>query len=207
MPSPDQEGHDPNTEEWDPNKRHINAVVATIQGVHVCLGFIYPQCTHMAFTKDRDKNRLIERHTSDFVRTISDAGFMDLVHPAGAHIRIGEGDEPDELEGNDFDGVFKLKHNKETIVAITLLNRSAKKICKLRLCPSGDIDVFAERNIRIRALGDVAVDASGNASITAGKTVSIVASRVQVCTSEAPITSKAWVIGSCDHIADPLVCG
>lgn len=207
VPSPEEEGHDANTEEWDPGKRHINAVVATIQGVHVCLGYLYPQCTHMAFTKGQDKNRLIERHTSDFVRTISDAGDMDLAHPANAHIRIGEGDMPDALEGRDFDGVWKLKHNKDSAtVGITLYNNSKGDITKIRLCPQGDIEIFAMRNVRIRALGDVQVDATGNASVTAGQMATIAAEQVQVCSIKPPTTTKAWIVKSCTNIPPPPIC-
>ena len=108
IPSPEQEGHEPN-KKTDPNERHIIAVVATLQGRHICLGFLFPQVTHMAFTKDQDKNRLIERHTSDFYRTINDAADMDMVHPGMAWIRMGIGPFPDNLEGRDYDKRWKTK--------------------------------------------------------------------------------------------------
>lgn len=206
VPEPEQEGHDFNTEQWDPNKRHINAVVATCGSIHICLGFLYPQCTHMAFTKGQDKNRLIERHTSDFVRTISDAGDMDLAHPSDAHIRVGEGEEPDGLAGNDFDGVYQIKHNTDKRVHITLLNRSDGKLTKVVLCPHGDIDIFAMRNIRIRAFGDIQVDAAGNASVTAGKTATIAADQVQVCSQKPPTVNIPWIIRSCKNIPPPPIC-
>lgn len=208
VPAPDEEGHDYNTEDWDPNKRHINAVVATIQGMHVCLGFLYPQCTHMAFKKDDvGKNRLIERHTSDFVRTISDKGDMDLAHPSGAHLRIGEGEAPDTLAGQDFDGVWQLKHNKNSAaVGIYLINNSQGDITKVKLCPHGDIEIFATRNIRIRAFGDIQIDATGNATVAAGETATIVANKVQVCSAEPPTVNKPWVIKQCTNIAAPPIC-
>ena len=108
IPSPGQEGHEPN-KKTDPNERHIIAVVATLQGRHICLGFLFPQVTHMAFTKDLDKNRMIERHTSDFYRTINDAADMDMVHPGGAWIRMGLTPFPDKLEGRDYDKRWKTK--------------------------------------------------------------------------------------------------
>jgi hypothetical protein len=58
IPSPEQEGHEEN-KKTDPDKRDIIAVIATVQGRHICLGFLFPQITHMAFTKEQDKNRLI----------------------------------------------------------------------------------------------------------------------------------------------------
>lgn len=207
VPEPEQEGHDFNTEQWDPNKRHINAVVATCGSIHICLGFLYPQCTHMAFTKGQDKNRLIERHTSDFVRTISDAGNMDLAHPANAHIRIGEGEDPDALEGKDFDGVWKLKHNKDSAtVGIYLINNSKGDITKVKLCPHGDIEIFATRNIRIRAFGDIQVEATGNASVTAGQTATIAANQVQVCSGKPPTVNQAWIVSPCQNIPAPSIC-
>ena len=207
VPEPEQEGHDFNTEQWDPNKRHINAVVATCGSIHICLGFLYPQCTHMAFTKGQDKNRLIERHTSDFVRTISDKGDMDLAHPANAHIRIGEGEDPDALAGRDFDGVWQLKHNKDSAtVGIYLINNSKGDITKVKLCPHGDIEIFATRNIRIRAFGDIQIDATGNATVAAGETATIIANKVQVCSAEPPTVNKPWVIKQCTNIAAPPIC-
>lgn len=206
VPQPDQEGHDFNTEQWDPDKRHINAVVATCGSIHICLGFLYPQVTHMAFTKAQDKNRLIERHTSDFVRTISDSGNMDLVHPSNAHIRVGVGQEPDGLAGRDFDGVYQIKHNTDTSVAITLLNRSNGKLCKVVLCPTGDIDVFAQRNIRIRAFGSVQVDASENVAVTAGGTLTLAAGKVQVCSGAPPTVDKPWIIQGCTNIPAAPIC-
>ena len=134
IPFPDEEGHDPNMTENDPDVRHIVAVVACLQGMNICLGYLYPQITQMAFTR-ADKNRLIERHPSDTYRTISDDGDMDLVHPGGAYIRIGDGTAPDALEGRDYDGIWKIKRNKDKSVTITLASSEAQ----MRLTPDGRI--------------------------------------------------------------------
>lgn len=136
IPAPEEEGHDPNRP-IDPDKRHIIAVVATVQGRHICLGYLYPQVTHMAFTREQDMNRLIERHTSDVYRTIDDDGNMEIVHPSGAVIAFTDkvkttvgaapadgvdmfGDAVTDLEGRDFDGRWELKHNAGKDVAIVL---------------------------------------------------------------------------------------
>lgn len=206
IPQPGEEGHKPAVEQWDPKKRHINCVVATMNGMHVCLGFVYPQVTHMAFTRDRDMNRLVERHTSDFVRTISDAGDMDMTHPSGAYLRIGEGEDPDELAGHDYDGVYELKHNLEKRVTITLKNASGTGQTKLVLCPSGDIDVFATRNARVRVFGDIAIEATENLSLTAGGTLSLAAPDLQICTANFPTTEKPWLNEPCKTILPPEIC-
>lgn len=124
IPAPEKEGHEENMEENDPDKRQIMAVVASIQGMHICLGYLYPQINQMAFPKDDDhKNRLIERHTSDVYRTVSEEGNMDIVHPredAPVYIRMGEGPKIDEIEGKDFDKVWKRKHNRDREASITI---------------------------------------------------------------------------------------
>lgn len=126
IPSPEQEGHEPN-KKTDPNERHIIAVVATLQGRHICLGFLFPQVTHMAFTKAADKNRLLERHTSDWYRTVDDMGNMDIVHPGFAlggvpliFMRMGVGPLPAILTGRDYDKRFALKRNLLQQAMITL---------------------------------------------------------------------------------------
>lgn len=144
IPSPGEEGHEVNMEENDPGKRHIIAVVATLQGIHICLGYLYPQITHMAFTKSGHKNRLVERHTSDFVRTISDAGDMDMCHPGGAHMRVGNGSTPDNLGGGDFDGVYAIKHNTGSTPTITLSNSSGGGASSWKQMPGGYIDIYAK---------------------------------------------------------------
>ena len=167
IPMPDEEGHDFNMEQWDPGKRHINAVVATCGSIHICLGYLYPQVTHMAFTKDHDKNRLIERHTSDFVRTISDAADMDMVHPSGAYLRIGEGADPDDLAGHDFDQVWRIKHNTSGAVTIALVNASNGERTSVQLLPSGDVEIEASRNVIIRAANNVEIEAGSMIRSTA----------------------------------------
>jgi hypothetical protein len=125
IPAPEEEGHEPNRR-TDPNKRDIIAVIANLQGRHLCLGYLYPQVTHMAFTKDSDKNRMIERHTSDWYRTVDDEGNMDMVHPALAvafpttFIRMGVGPIPAVLTGRDYDGRWALKRNLFMPAMITI---------------------------------------------------------------------------------------
>jgi len=161
IPSPAVEGHDENMTN-DQDQRHITAVVANIQGIHVALGFLYPQVTEMAFTKSSDPDRMIERNPSDFYRTVSSAADMDMVHPGGAFFRIGAGDTPDDLAGRDFDGRWRIKHNKKD-ATITLSTKGAE----VQLLPSGVITIKADKN--------VIVEAGEEISLTAGKKVTITA--------------------------------
>lgn len=112
IPSPEQEGWDKNRE-INPGRRDVLAVVATCSAGLLCLGYLYPQVNQLAFTKAADKNRLIERHTSDFYRTISDLADADWVHPGGAWIRMGLGPIPDLMltPARDYDKRWLIKRN------------------------------------------------------------------------------------------------
>lgn len=157
IPEPEVEGHDPNMEENDPTKRHIIAVVACVQGLNLCLGFVFPQITQMAFTKEHDKNRLIERHTSDFYRTVSDRGDMDLKHPSGTYVRVGKGQIPDDLSGRDFDKVWKIKRNTGGAATITLHTAGSQ----ITLHPNGLIEIEADGSIVMTAARDITMKAGG----------------------------------------------
>lgn len=163
IPSPDQEGQDENMHD-DPDKRAINCVVASVGGMNVCLGFLYPQVTQMAFKKDDNKDRMIERHPSDFTRTVSQDADFDMKHPAGAYMRVGEGETPDDLEGKDFDGRYKIKRNKDKSVTITLWNADSK----IQIKPNGDIIADSSANIYATAVGNIEAEAGGDIIAKAG---------------------------------------
>lgn len=182
IPSPEAEGLDAN-KTTDPDKRSIVAVIASLQGTHICLGFLFPQITHMAFTKKSDKNRMIERHTSDFYRTVDDGANMDMVHPGSVSIRMGVGETPTSLEGRDFDKRFKIKKNKGGAITLALVNRSGGNVTRVVLMPTGDIEITATKNILIQADVDVNVIAKNNVNVKADKNVAIEA--------KGSITAKA----------------
>lgn len=117
IPAPEEEGWEENRE-INPDRRDVLAVVTTCSAGLLCLGFLYPQVNHMAFTKEQDKNRMIERHTSDFYRTINDAADMDMVHPGGAWMRMGFGPIPDILEGRDYDKRWKTKQGIPPLITL-----------------------------------------------------------------------------------------
>ncbi|WP_295455826.1 hypothetical protein [uncultured Thiodictyon sp.] len=164
VPSPAAEGHDENMHN-DPDKRTVTVVVANMQGKHIALGFMYPQVTQMAFSKDRDKNRMIERHPSGFYRTIDDEGNMDMRHPSGVFIRIGAGSAPTDLTGRDFDGRWKVEDSGSTpTVTIGGPNYS------LTLAHGGAVTLTSQGALTVTAAGAVSVTAA-SASITAPTTI------------------------------------
>ncbi len=211
IPAPEEEGHDPNMEPNEPGKRHIIAAVASVQGVHLCLGFMFPQITQMAFPKSTHPNRLIERHTSDFYRTVSDKGDMDMVHPGGAFMRIGSGTEFESLCKCDYDKQFVIKHNKSSNPSITLsTSEGGVGGAKVTLHANGDIVVTAAGKVTVTAEGDIAMKsggtismeaagnvtsaAGGNVTSTAGGTVSMSAAANVISTAGDTVRHEAPVV-------------
>lgn len=110
--SPGVEGHEPNMNEEPGTEPWITAVVACLQGLHVCLGYLYPQVTQMAFTKKNHKNRVINRHPSDWYTTIDKDANVSARHPVGeTFFAIGEKYSADNLYLKDFDQIFNAKKN------------------------------------------------------------------------------------------------
>jgi hypothetical protein len=170
----------------EPGKRHIIAAVASVQGVHLCLGFMFPQITQMAFPKSTHPNRLIERHTSDFYRTISDKGDMDMVHPSGPYLRIGSGIEYESLCKCDYDKQFVIKHNKDRNPSITL-STSAGGVggARVTLHANGDVEVEAAGKVTVMSEGDIAMKSGGTISMeAAGNVISKAGGTVR---HEAPV--------------------
>lgn len=123
LPRPHTEGWDQN-KDTQPGRRDIVCVIAAINSRPICLGFLYPQVTQMAFKKEDDPDRMIERHPSDHYRTIDSKANFEQYHPGGAWFRMGEGIQHEDLTGKDFDGRWRLQHNGGTDPSITLWNQA-----------------------------------------------------------------------------------
>lgn len=174
IPVPDEEGIDAN-KKIDPDKRNIIAVVAMIMGRPFCLGLVFPEISQMAFTKENDHNRMIERHTSDFYRTTDSAGNMDMVHPSGAFIRIGEGNSPTDLSQRDVKKRWKIGRNIQREVAITLGNTRRQKYGRssfISLNPNGSINIKATRGVNIEGQVKLngSIESTGNVDAGTGST-------------------------------------
>jgi hypothetical protein len=176
IPMPEKEGHAENLHD-DPDRRHIIALVANLQGMHIALGFIFPQITEMAFTKAGDKNRMIERHPSDFYRTISDSADMDMVHPGGAFIRIGQGKAATALTGKDFDKRWKIRHNTGKHATITShtssISSNSIESSQITLEPNGNISSDATKNIASVSGKATSVQAGTSVDVQSGTTTTL----------------------------------
>lgn len=166
IPSPEEEGHDENMSN-DTDRRTINVVVANLAGMHVALGFLYPQVTQMAFDKEAHKNRMIERHPSDFYRTLSDKGDLDMAHPSGVYLRIGKGTKPDALDSKDFDKKWKIEKNKDEKATVTIAGPNYT----LSITHAGVVTLTTKEKVTVDAKGDMTFKSGGKITIQANSTI------------------------------------
>jgi hypothetical protein len=98
------------------------AIVDTIDGAPIVLGFLHTRVSQMKFMD----GRTIMRHDSDVYLSIGRDGETELRHPSGAMIRIGVSTEHEDLTGDDFDKIWATPRNTGKDVKIALEIGTAK---------------------------------------------------------------------------------
>lgn len=127
-------------EKWSISKRTAADHVAAVDfsGVMpVVVGFRYPQIGQMTF---KDKNRRVQRHSSDVYSTITSTGDFEMSFPNGTFIRVGASPAHEDLTGLDVDGNWKIAKNTgaATHLRLVLGNAGAVK-ADLHIDPSGNV--------------------------------------------------------------------
>ena len=157
---------DTGADQWsaaDSNTRDLTAVVGFMQGFPVVLGFLFPQVCQMLFDR---QNFEVKRHPSDVYTTIDDDGNVEVFHPSGTYLRIGETPDHEDLTGQDIDGLWKISKNTEKAVHVNLTVKSAGTTkATVSIDPSGNISAMASGNINLTAAGDIVLNAGGNVDI------------------------------------------
>ncbi len=146
--------------------RSMVALVALVSGRPVVIGFLPASGNQMAFT---DPDRKVERHASGVVHSIDQAGNVQIDHPGGYTLRIG--DPNIEVPGaTAADGNWSLPAAaaptvtlKTPQVTITI----AAGTGNVTVTSSGDVQVTA-KDAAVNVTGTAAITAAGAASVTAG---------------------------------------
>jgi hypothetical protein len=85
------------------------AVVAYVGRNPVVIGFLIPQINQMLFN---DPLLAFSRHQSDVIKAIDGDGNIDIRHPGGLRIRIGETPEHADFSGKNTDANFAVDRNQ-----------------------------------------------------------------------------------------------
>lgn len=101
----------PRADKWDvstPNGQDQIAIVEFLGGVPLVVGFLYPQVSQMTFD---DPKMRVTRHQSDVMSSIDGEGNMQITHPSGAYIRLGETADAVDLAAKNTDASLATDRN------------------------------------------------------------------------------------------------
>jgi hypothetical protein len=132
-------------DKWDisqPNGQDQIAIVEFVGTVPVVVGFLFPQVSQMTFADPKLK---VTRHQSDVVQIIDGDGNIDLLHPSGFSIRIGESPEHAQPAGKNFDKNLAVDRNtgRKPYIRLTMADGTAQ----LTIAPDGAITLTTNKGI------------------------------------------------------------
>lgn len=148
---------------WDITERtdqEMIAVVDTIGRNPVVSGFLYPQINQVL---SKDPKRRVSRHQSDVQWSIDGEGNIQLDHPSGTYIRVGEAPDQEETAGKNADGNAKSDRNTGRKVNIRI--GLAGNAVVLTMTPDGAVTFTLQQDFSIEADGAIAMKAKGDISL------------------------------------------
>ena len=153
---------DTGADQWsaaDSNTRDLTAVVGFMQGFPVVLGFLFPQVCQMLFDR---QNFEVKRHPSDVYTAIDDDGNVEVFHPSGTYLRIGETPAHQDLTGQDLDGQWKISKNTGKAVHVQLTIKNAgSQVASLNIDPSGNVTLDHTGNFTHNVGGSYTANVTG----------------------------------------------
>lgn len=142
-------------DKWDvtkPTGQDMKALVAFVGRTPVVTGFLYPQINQMLL---KDPKTRIDRHQSDVLQVIDGDGNIDIRHPSGFAIRIGE--TPDHLNPESMNADGNLAQDRNTgrkpYMRITMADNAAR----ITISPTGAIKIECQQTLEVDAQGAVTI--------------------------------------------------
>lgn len=189
-------------DKWDITQRDkddqdVIAVIGHVGHTPMVLGFIYPQVNQMLFG---DPKMRFSRHQSDVMSSIDGDGNIQLTHPSGAYVRIGE--QPDKVDLADKNADKSLKPSRNTGRKVNVRIGLAEDKVVVTLTPDGDVKILMKKDLLIEAegkadikvTGNVTAEVGGNLSVEVEGTTSVNSTGAVSVETEASATVKAEVV-------------
>lgn len=136
-------------DKWDITQltgQDMKAIVGYVGRNPVVRGFLFPQVNQML---SKDPKMRIDRHQSDVMTTIDGDGNIQLTHPSGTYIRIGETPDKVDMAGKNADGSAAFDRNTGRRVNIRI--GLAGGVLELTMTPTGGVLLKAAEGIDIEA--------------------------------------------------------
>lgn len=153
---------------WDVTERteqDMIAIVGSVSGIPVVVGFIYPQINQIL--PKAGSKRKIKRHQSDVQHSIDGDGNIQILHPSGTYVRIGESPDYDGYDGQNADGNAVTDRNTSHRVNVRIGLAGGKGT--VTITPDGAVSFIIASNFTIDSGGDATIKCN-NATINAPKT-------------------------------------
>lgn len=165
-------------DKWDisePNGQDQIAIVDFVDGIPLVVGFLYPQISQMTFD---DPTLRVTRHQSDVMTAIDGDGNVQITHPSGTYIRLGE--QPDRVDFSAKNRDESLAVDRNTGRRVHVRIGMADGVLELTMSPSGRIDLRCNDNIYIRSEANIDVKAGGKIHIESGTQIQLTAPRIDL---------------------------
>jgi phage baseplate assembly protein gpV len=178
-------------DKWNITKitgQEMKALVGFVGGQPVVIGALFPQVNQMLL-KDPQARRY--RHQSDVETLIDGDGNMQVRHPSGTYIRIGESVDADTLDGKFAD---KSATDRNTDRRVNIHIGLADGVLELTMTPSGAVTLRCNQGVTVEAGQDSTIKAPNltlDANVTVTKNFT-----VQGSTSLQAVTSRNKDISS-----------
>lgn len=150
---------------WDITRetgQDMKALVAFVGRTPVVTGFLYPQVNQML---SNDPKMRVFRHQSDVVSIIDGDGNIDLRHPSGFAIRIGE--TPDHIDptAKNADASLAIDRNTDRLAYMRI--STAGNTAVITVSPTGAISIQSQSTLEIDANGAIKVNSGDSITMTA----------------------------------------
>lgn len=148
---------------WDISQRTGQdqiAIVGYVGRNPVVTGFLYPQVNQML---SKDPKMRYGRHQSDVEWLIDGEGNIQLNHPGGAYIRIGETPDKVDTAGKNADSNSKADRNTGRKVNVRI--GLAGNTVELTMTPDGNVTFKLENDFTIEAGGKGLFKAPGGITL------------------------------------------
>lgn len=178
---------------WDITERTDQEMIALVDYVGrqpVVTGFLYPQINQML---QKDPKMLYSRHQSDVEYLIDGDGNIQLNHPGGAYIRIGETPDKVDTAGKNADGNSKIDRNTGRKVDIRV--SLAGNAVKLTMTKDGKVTLEMDSDLGIQVGGKADITVQGDTSVTSAGAATVKAPTVTLDAPETTCTGNLTVEG------------
>lgn len=182
----------PSGDKWDirkPTGQDMKAIVSFVGTNPVVTGFLYPQVNQMLM-KDGKARRY--RHQSDVETLIDGDGNIQVTHPSGTYIRIGEAVAVDTLAGKHAD-TSSTDRNTAKQVSVHIAMAGGK--ATLTFAPDGSVSLVTKSTVNVKADGQVKIEAP-SVLLDAAETKLTGNLEVLGTTTLKDVTSNAKDVGS-----------